>query len=61
MMDFMTINYAFLHGLTVEIYDEDGLAGRGKVLLHTRDTVKLDDGMYYYYKDMFILRLTDSQ
>ncbi|GEM_PF-2342656 len=59
-MDVTLINHAFMYGLTVEIYDEDELVGRGKVVLHTKDTIKLSDGMYYY-KDKFILCLADSQ
>jgi len=57
-MDVQLINHAFMYGKTVEIYDEEELIGRGKILLHTKDTIKLDDGMYYY-KDKFTLRIID--
>ena len=60
MMNVKLINHAFLHNLTVEIWDKDELVGRGTIVLHTKDTIKLSDGMYYY-KCMFTLQLTDTQ
>jgi hypothetical protein len=60
MMDVKLTNHAFLYGLIVEIFDEEGLVGSGRIVLHTRDTIKLSDGMYYY-KDKFELRIMPKQ
>jgi len=36
MMDVKLINHAFLHGLTVEIWQAGELIGSGKIIEHTR-------------------------
>ena len=41
------INYAFLHGLPVEVWQAGELVGSGRIVEHTRDFIRLDGGDYY--------------
>ncbi|MFC6545203.1 hypothetical protein [Cohnella cellulosilytica] len=46
-MEAKLINHAFLHGLTVEVWQDGELIGSGRIVEHTRDFIRLDDGNYY--------------
>lgn len=41
------INHSFLHRLPIEVYQDGELIGTGIIIQHTKDYIKLDDGMYY--------------
>jgi hypothetical protein len=41
------LNHAFLHRLPVEVLQDGELIGTGIIVQHTRDAIKLDDGMHY--------------
>jgi len=47
-MDVKVINHAFLHGLIVEVWQNGELIGGGKIVEHTKDFIRLDDGDYYF-------------
>ncbi|RED54815.1 hypothetical protein [Cohnella lupini] len=55
-MDVKLINEAFLHGWIIKIKQYDKLVSTGKIVEHTRDTIRLDDGMHYY-KSKFDIQL----
>lgn len=47
-MDIKVINHAFLHGLFVEVWRSGELIGTGRIVEHTKDFIRLDDGDYYF-------------
>jgi len=47
MMDVKMINHAFLYGLTVEVWQASELIGEGRIVEHSRDFIRMDDGNFY--------------
>ena len=47
MMDVKMINQAFLHSLTVEIWQAGEWIREGKIVEYTKDFIRLDDGDFY--------------
>ncbi|QTH44981.1 hypothetical protein J4772_11590 [Cohnella sp. LGH] len=46
-MDAKMINHAFLHNLTVEVWQAGELTGTGRITEHTKDYIRLDDEDFF--------------
>ncbi len=47
-MDVKIINHAFLHGMIVEVWQAGELIGTGRIVEHSKDFIRLDDGDNYF-------------